>query len=218
MKIDLFYIEGEHDSVPGIARSLAATEKAAKAEADDLIKAGAKVFRQNMSVEVPQAYSHLEMEAALCVWEHLNEVTVVGEQPSSPAWMEYREAVGSVELRHESIKIGQWVLEVYELLPEWYRASGAYDWEIIPAMVSCLTPGETSRDPATTKLQLLTHESAKEEYFRSSDWEFKRRYGITIEDAGLSKAEFLETWFNFDVEPIDQVKRYGEKYDLEAIR
>ncbi|TPJ51774.1 MULTISPECIES: hypothetical protein [unclassified Mesorhizobium] len=218
MKIDLFYIEGEHDTVPGIARALVATEADAKKEAEELLKAGAHVYRQDMSVEVPLAYSHLEVEAALCVWEHLCEITVVGDQPASPEWMKYREDVGSLELRHHSIDIGKWVLQVYDLLPEWYRASGAYDWEIVPAIVSCLTPGEAFRDPVMARRELLISQSAKEEYFRSCDWHLKAFYGITIEDAGVEKDEFLQVWFDINTDPAEQIRRYAEKYDLEKIR
>ncbi|RWI47585.1 MAG: hypothetical protein EOR25_15655 [Mesorhizobium sp.] len=53
MKIDLFYVEGEHDNVPGIARAIVATEDDAKKEAEELLKAGAHVYRQNMSIEIP---------------------------------------------------------------------------------------------------------------------------------------------------------------------
>lgn len=53
MKIDLFYVEGEHANVPGIARAIVATEDDAKKEAEELLAAGAHVYRQNMSVEIP---------------------------------------------------------------------------------------------------------------------------------------------------------------------
>ncbi|RWP44344.1 MAG: hypothetical protein EOR04_05325 [Mesorhizobium sp.] len=217
MKIDLFYVEGEHANVPGIARAIVATEDDAKKEAEELLAAGAHVYRQNMSVEIPLVYSHLEMEAALCVWEHLCEITVVGDQPASPAWMEYREIIGSVELRHESIEIGKWVLQVYDLLPEWYRAIGAYDWEIIPAIVSCLTPGEPFKDPKQTRDELLSSEDAETEYRRSFGWTLKARFGLDLEGAGLSDEEFVTCWYDREVAPEDQVERYAEKYNLEKV-
>ncbi|TPL66570.1 hypothetical protein [Mesorhizobium sp. B2-4-1] len=219
MKIDLFYIEGEHDHIPGIVRDLVATDDAAKKVANELLESGAHVYRQNMSVEISEAYSHLEMEAALCVWEWLNEITVVPKRgKADKAWLEYREGVGSAELRHESITIGKFVLQVYELLPEWYRSSGAYDWEIVPAIVSTLKPRETSRDPIMAKREILSDKSAKEEFFRSCDWLMKRSYGITVEDSGQEKEEFLTTWYSFDDDPETVVDRYAEKYDLTRIR
>lgn len=103
--------------MPGIARALVATEEAAKKEAEELLKAGAHVYRQDMSVEVPLVYSHLQMEAALCVWEWLNEITVVPKRgKANQTWLKYREDIGSVELRHYSIDIGLWALKVYDLL------------------------------------------------------------------------------------------------------
>ncbi|RWM32587.1 MAG: hypothetical protein EOR77_21390 [Mesorhizobium sp.] len=217
MQIDLFYIEAEHDTVPGVVRELAATEQAASDKADELLMTGAYVYRQNMSVDVPLIYSHVEVEAALCVWEHLCEITVCTDKPD-PAWNEYRESIGSVELRHESIEIGKWVLQVYDLLPEWYRASGAYDWEIVPAIVGKLTPGQTHPDPYTTKYSLLNSDSAKAEYFRDFDAHLKFRYGLTVEEAGIDMDDFLATWFQPDAEPDEQVRRYAEKYNLERVR
>ncbi|RUU76130.1 hypothetical protein [Mesorhizobium sp. M7A.F.Ca.MR.362.00.0.0] len=220
MKIDLFYIEGEHDTVPGIARTLAADEKGAKKEAEELLAAGAHVYRQNMSVEVPLVYSHLEMEAALCVWEWLNEITVVPKRrdKADPVWLKYREDVGSVELRHYSIDIGLWVLKVYDLLPEWFRAIGSYDWEIVPSIVGEVIPGEAFKEPMQAKHAIVNSDWAKAEYHRQFDWTLKTYYGLDLEGAGLSKDELLEQWFNPDLDPDYQVRRYAEKYALERIR
>ncbi|TGQ93896.1 hypothetical protein EN847_34700, partial [Mesorhizobium sp. M1C.F.Ca.ET.204.01.1.1] len=61
MRAELFYIEGEHDEVPGIVRELAVDEKDARAKTEDLVKAGARVYRQEIAVDLPEAYRHLEM-------------------------------------------------------------------------------------------------------------------------------------------------------------
>ncbi|TIW53858.1 MAG: hypothetical protein E5V54_24155 [Mesorhizobium sp.] len=219
MRIDLFYVEGEHETVPGIVRTIAATTDAAEKEVKELLAAGAHVYRQDMSVDVPLVYSALEMEAALCVWEWLNEITVVPKRSKAdPAWLKYRELVGSVELRHYSIEIAKFVLPVYDLLPEWFRAIGSYDWEIVPAIVGQITPGEAFPDAKKARHAILSTDWAKEEYLRQFEWRLKQDYGLDLENAGLEKEDFFAIWFNPDFDPEDKVKHYAEKYDLEKIR
>lgn len=175
-------------------------------------------FPSWLRCEEPVCYTALEMEAALCVWEHLNDITVCTDKPD-PAWMEYREGVGSAELRHESIAIGRWALEVYDLLPQWYRESGSYDWEIIPAIVGELTPGETSRDPAATRDAIVNGTWARKSYLRDFDNELKRVYGLDVEQGlGMTEEDFNLVCFDPDVAPRDGVGRLADKFDLEAIR
>ncbi|WP_353645711.1 hypothetical protein [Mesorhizobium sp. WSM2239] len=215
MRLDLIYIEGEHDEVPGIVRELALDEKDAKRRTEHLLNTGSHVYRQEMSVELKDAFSYLEVEAAQCVWEHICEITVCAEEPD-PIWREYREAHGSVQLRHESIAIGQWALKVYDLLPEWYRETGAYDWEIIPAIVSVFTPGEDFPEPEAATRILLNAEDAKQHYLRDANFHLKNKYSIDfLEGGGLSEEEFFTHWFDPDVDPEEQAKRFAEKYDLE---
>lgn len=100
-------------------------------------------------------YTALQVEAALCVWEQLNEWTLGNDEdkaklaeaakdnPHSLAairleWIEMREGTGSAEMRSQSIVLGQWCLEIYDILTandrdffDWY----SYDWEVIPAML-----------------------------------------------------------------------------------
>lgn len=219
MKIDLFYVEGEHDEVPGIVRTIVANKSDAKKEVKELLAAGAHVYRQKMSVEVPLVYSHLEMEAALCVWEWLNEITVVPKRgKADPTWLKYREDIGSVELRHYSIEIAKFVLPVYDLLPEWFRAIGSYDWEIVPAIVGEITPGEAFPDAKKARDAILTTDWAKEEYLRQFEWNLSHHYGLDLEGAGLSKEDFFAIWFNPDFDPKDKADHYAEKYDLDPVR
>ena len=211
MKIDVIYLEGEHPTTPGIVRSIFADEVSADKETASLLKTGARVYRQTLPLELPAAYTHLEMEAALCVWECLCDWTVNTDEPD-PKWLEYRDNHGAATLRHESIEIGKFVLKVYDLLPQWYRESGAYDWEIVPSIVDTLNPGQTSRDPSEARREILEHEGAKAEYLRSFNWYLDRRYGIDVD-----REEFEPRWYDPDVEPKDQVEKYAEKYGLEKV-
>lgn len=164
------------------------------------------------------SYTSLEIEAALCVWEHLNDITVCADKPD-PAWMAYREGVGSVELRQESIAIGRWALEVYDLLPAWYRECGAYDWEIIPAIVDELTPGETFPEPALARAAIVDSASARKVYLRCFENDLRRFYGLDVEQGlGITEEDFNRVWFHPDIEPHDQVARLADKLELEKIR
>lgn len=80
-------------------------------------------------------YSHLEMEAALCVWEAINDWTLGAQEGRNPDLVELRQGIGSVELRHASIPLAAYCLKVYDQLPERIRDGRAYDWVIIPAIL-----------------------------------------------------------------------------------
>lgn len=84
------------------------------------------------------AFTYLEVEAALCVWECINEWTICEKKTRRQDWVELREAVGSVELRHSSMELGVWCLEVYDLCtkndPNFFEGE-AYDWEVIPLIL-----------------------------------------------------------------------------------
>jgi hypothetical protein len=83
-------------------------------------------------------YSHLEMEAALCVWEFMEAASNRDDRLCIAALADLRDRIGSAELRHASIPIGQYCLKVYDLIPEDARGGHAYDWEIIPAIVATI--------------------------------------------------------------------------------
>ncbi|MEY9147550.1 hypothetical protein [Bradyrhizobium elkanii] len=103
----------------------------------------------------PETYTALQVEAALCVWECLNEWTLGSEaqvaklekaakkDPHSMAairveWIEMREQCGSAEMRSQSIVLGLWCLEIYDILTandEEFFSYWSYDWEVIPAML-----------------------------------------------------------------------------------
>ena len=215
MKLNLTYLEAEHDEVPGVHRWLVAPGDNAteKAHREWATTAGGKISHsQTLPVELPDAWSTLEMEAALCVWEWINEVTL---DDGKPDWIEYRDGVGSVELRHESMKIGQWVLKVYDLLPKWVRESGSYDWEIVPAICSELTPGEAYPTPKVAALNVINSDWAKAEYHRTAQAYHERHYGISF---GMTPEEFLDRWYDPDATPEEAARHCALKYNLEEIR
>jgi len=86
-------------------------------------------------------YSNLELEAALAVWEFIVERVGFGNgaQPGTSSWdvdlVEYKEGVGTVELRTQVAPIAAWCLRVYEAMTPDETGGVAYDWEVIPAIV-----------------------------------------------------------------------------------
>jgi hypothetical protein len=103
-----------------------------------------------------ETYTALQVEAALCVWECLNEWTLGTEEevkkleeaakdnPHGLAairleWIEMRDGTGAAEMRSQSKVLGQWCLEIYDILtahdPEFF-SWWSYDWEVIPAMLT----------------------------------------------------------------------------------
>ena len=86
-----------------------------------------------------KVFTHLEMEAALCVWEQLLEWTGSNSPWWREDWAKLRDQIGTVELRHSSYVLGRWCLEVYDKAKqiggEDVFDGHAYDWEVIPAIL-----------------------------------------------------------------------------------
>ena len=120
-----------------------------------------------MTDTTPQ-FNYLEVEAALCVWECINEWTLLLGDTGKPDWIELREGVGSVELRHQSIAIGQWCLKVYDLCtkddPDFFDAA-SYDWEVIPMILGHAMPKENMvelPDVETTAAMVMLQHATRE--------------------------------------------------------
>jgi hypothetical protein len=213
------------------------------------------VVNPNGDVDVPAlsdrikgmfpGFNHLEMEAALCVWECLNEWTLGTEdeiesmrvncddEHSHTAirleWIEMRENCGSGEMRSQSILLGKWCLEIYNLLtkhdPEFFDY-WSYDWEVIPAMLThaVCKDGKASMyrgdyvymggeliDPSSAA-QLVAQEFLERRFLDACKREADKqwRYGDLIKD----HPERVVQAFTMGEEPADFVKWLGEKYDL----
>ncbi|RBO90477.1 hypothetical protein [Pseudochrobactrum asaccharolyticum] len=79
-------------------------------------------------------YSYDEINAALCVWECINEWTLDPDEKIDK-WVELRDGVGTLELRHQSIELAQWLLKVHSLCikddPDIFDQM-SFDWEVVP--------------------------------------------------------------------------------------
>lgn len=81
-------------------------------------------------------YSHLEMEAALCIWEHLDACS---DQPRLyPDIYNYRQLNGTAEFRHTAITLARYCTDVYDQLPAKLVDDIAYDWDVIPTILDSI--------------------------------------------------------------------------------
>jgi hypothetical protein len=183
---------------------------------EDFLMAGPKLIEKE--------YTHLEMEAALCVWEHLIEITL-GDHingPGQPAWTELREGIGSVEMRHQSMVLGKWCLKIYDLCTahdQDFFDGISYDWEVIPMMLDYAEDQEGRPAiyeqflPPPEKVALLVmHRHLRDEYFRSCRQEGQKQwaYGDLVED----NPPDIDRGFESGDEPAAFIKTLGEDLDL----
>jgi hypothetical protein len=169
-------------------------------------------------------YSHLEMEAALCVWECINDWTLLPDvsTTSRPDWIELREGVGSVEMRHQSIALGKWCLKIYDICTkhdEDFFDLLSYDWEVIPMMLDYACDDEGKQViyedafPASEKVALLVaHRVLFDHFKRDCRHESDRQWGYRelVED----HPERVVQAFALGETPAVFVTWLGEKYDL----
>ena len=175
--------------------------------------------RQTREESHPGSFTHLEMEAALCVWECINEWTL---NTGRADWIELRDGVGSVEMRHQSIVLGQWVLKVYDICtvddPDFFDAM-PYDWEVVPMILDLARDGDGAPviyepalpDPCVTA-------SKVKQIMAESEWRSSARqaaakqwgYGNLIDD----HPERTAAAYAAGEDPGEFVKLLGEKCDL----
>ncbi|MBU0801367.1 MAG: hypothetical protein KKA05_10270 [Alphaproteobacteria bacterium] len=78
----------------------------------------------------------LRTEAALCIWEWMQE-NRDGPSPASRAIEARWQRLGTVEMRHAAIQLAPWVLAVWDALDDDTRDSLApYDWEGVPRILA----------------------------------------------------------------------------------
>jgi hypothetical protein len=168
-------------------------------------------------------YTHLEMEAALCVWECLIDWTINEDDTLiRKDWSDLREAVGSVEMRHQSIVLGKWCLEIYDILTKHdkdFFDSMAYDWEVIPKMLgyACDAEGKpVIYEEGLPSPHRVAQMVAQDVIFLHFVWDCERQaekqwcYRDLISDHD----DKVEIAFAAGDEPAAFVKALGEDYDL----
>lgn len=165
-------------------------------------------------------FSYLEMEAAMCVWECLNDWTL-DDNSKDDEWIALRESVGSVELRHQCIELAQWCLQVYDICtsdnPDRFEGF-AYDWEVIP---SILRHARDKDGPAIYAHALpepgvvavmINHEFAMQGWLISARIHARELYAY--EPLVAEHIHSAEIAFKEGEDPEKWVRFIGQKYDL----
>lgn len=169
-------------------------------------------------------YTHLEMEAALCVWECINDWTLPDHisKMGRPEWINLRNGVGSVEMRHQSIVLGKWCLQIWDILTEHdknFFDYSSYDWEVVPMMLDYAEDADgnpviyEAHFPSPDRVaQLIAHRHLFDWFRRdccdqaSKQWSYR----------GLPDDHPERTYqaFTLGEEPAEFIKWLGEKYNL----
>ncbi|MEY9719258.1 hypothetical protein ABIA22_001748 [Sinorhizobium fredii] len=111
-----------------------------------------------------RTYTHLHMEAALCLWEAMLDVNMRG-WARDPENLDYQtrpepltgnaadlyaawQRVGTVEMRHAAIHLADFMLKTWDAMTEDEREECIpYDWEFAPAFLAVV---EWHRDGSST--------------------------------------------------------------------
>jgi hypothetical protein len=168
-------------------------------------------------------YTHLEMEAGLCVWECLIEWTLGDDaEKHHEEWVDLRQGIGSVELRHQSIVLGKWCLKIYDICTKHDRdffAGAAYDWEVIPMILGYARDSDGAPViyehalPDPNKIApLVAYEFLLDDYRVGCRLQSSKQWGYPefYED----HPERVEQAFTSNETPADFIKWLGDKYDL----
>lgn len=120
----------------------------------------------NIQKRDPDTYTPLQLEAALCVWEHMLEQRESDRYRK--AFADYGTACMRYESRHAAVTVEEWfadwcALEGPARADERRDSLGghAYDWEIVPVLTDIFTDhgsGLTGRAAAFAALDAMAAE------------------------------------------------------------
>lgn len=85
------------------------------------------------TTEYARNYTHLQMEAALCIWESLDARSQ--DEGEYPAVAAFRQTHGTAEFRHMAVLLVPYCLNIYHAMPKRLVEGLAYDWDVIPAIL-----------------------------------------------------------------------------------
>lgn len=180
--------------------------------------------RRNTSAKQshPGSFTWKEIEAALCIWECLNDWTL-SDDDTRKDWKALRESIGTIEIRYQSPFLARWLLKVYDLCtaddPLLFDGV-AYDWEVIPLILDYARDStgapviftEGLPDPAETA-ELVKQAFAKNEWINDAIRHASAKWGypglITEFPESAEKARLSGETAE------DYVIRIGEKYHLQ---
>ena len=172
-----------------------------------------------------KTFTYLEVEAALCIWEWINDVTLGDERYIIKDWKDLRDSVGSLEMRHTSaITYAPWLLKVYDICTADKRDPFfcmSYDWEVVPLiMQQCLKDGE----PALAAEDLpepVSVARAVVERLNKRAWlqDVRRACKHLWEYEGLADdaAPLFDAYFDAGDSPLVAAEQAGNDHDLSTL-
>jgi len=178
---------------------------------------------KKIEIRSPDSFTHHQVEAALIVWEWINVWTTSPSEPASnPEWVELREAFGSMELRAQSVVLGTWCLEIYDLCTakdELFFDAAAYDWEVIPMILSharneagqIVIYKEGLPDPKDIAPKVM-EEYLYGQWLGECKQEAERQWAYA--DLPMDHEVLTKAAYKHGDKPADYIKWLGEKHDL----
>lgn len=170
----------------------------------------------------PPAYTDLEVEAALCVWEELLERMGVEDSPFDVM----RKNAGTPHMRQQAMRLGQFVLTVHDNVmdakPSLLEAI-AYDFEFVPLVLDQCPLDMRNSYIGTPPLGEAVDAVMKRLDADQFEWWIKdvnnlskANYSIAMTgDAGVDR-EDLERAYRSGTPSRDYVEAFARKHDLQA--
>lgn len=173
----------------------------------------------------PESFSRLEVEAALCVWECIDDWTLRMTEGRDD-WKALREGVGSAELRYQSVALGKWCLAVFDVCTAHNRDffdGLAYDWEVIPMILDCARDHdglpviyEHAYPAVAETMQAVIRRTCEDAWQSECRHQARLQWGYA--DLISDHAERVTAAFEQGEDAAEFVKWLGEKYDLTPAR
>lgn len=177
--------------------------------------------RQTPAESHPGRFTYLEIEAALCIWECLNDWTA-SNTTHKEKWKELRDNIGTVELRYQTIELAQWLIDVYNYCIECNKDifdDMPYDWDVVPLILDHAQDEDgypviykdmlpNPKDTSKKIISELNQNKWINEAINFAEKLFSYK-GLITEEIEMAKKAFLQ-----GEKPIEYVKRIGKKHDL----
>lgn len=194
----------------------------------------------------PKSYTPLQMEAALCAWEHMLEwrfnPAQQAEVEKSPEKFsahqiqinEHWEGIGFSGMRSVAIQAGTIALAVYDLMEtQGAEFHSSYDWEFVPAVLARLDwealCGDNQYGAAAYKANISAMlkdmmEKMADDFDatpKKSAWLARARYAahklFAYSDLISDHEDRADAAFEADENPAEFAEWLGDKYDLTRV-
>ena len=169
-----------------------------------------------------KTFTKSELLTAMCIMECIDLWTLNSSERED--WKNFRDNVGTAELRDLSIDLVSWADRIYDICTEHdpdFFDGVSFDWEVIPLIMDCV---EVTGLQSTDRVTKPSAEQAAFIVARNHLWnEYRsdcRREAAKqwcYADLVTDHIEKTEQSFQIGMDPAEHVKWLGEKYDLTPV-